>query len=137
VITFFVLTDRPEQAKFLTAEERKLARHHDAAERRATEGDTAILRCGRRYYNPKVLLWLWNYLGIVTASLGMLIFIPQMIKSLGDYSNMTIGWLTMIPYTVAYRNGGVGAHFRSHERATLESVHRLHILNCGNWSSPA
>jgi ACS family tartrate transporter-like MFS transporter len=28
----------------------------------------------------------------------MLIFIPQIIKSLGNYSNMTVGWLTMIPY---------------------------------------
>jgi len=50
-------------------------------------------------YNPKVLLLALNYVGIVTASLGMLIFIPQMIKSLGDYSQMTVGWLTMIPYT--------------------------------------
>jgi ACS family tartrate transporter-like MFS transporter len=49
-------------------------------------------------YNPKVLLLALNYLGIVTASLGMLIFIPQIIKSLGNYSNMTVGWLTMIPY---------------------------------------
>jgi ACS family tartrate transporter-like MFS transporter len=28
----------------------------------------------------------------------MLIFIPQIIKSLGVTSNMTVGWLTMIPY---------------------------------------
>jgi ACS family tartrate transporter-like MFS transporter len=28
----------------------------------------------------------------------MLIFIPQIIKSLGTFSNMTVGWLTMIPY---------------------------------------
>ena len=49
-------------------------------------------------YNPKVLLLALNYLGIVTASLGMLFFIPQIIKSLGNYSNMTVGWLTMIPY---------------------------------------
>jgi ACS family tartrate transporter-like MFS transporter len=49
-------------------------------------------------YNPKVLLLALNYIGIVTASLGMLIFIPQIIKSLGDFSNMTVGWLTMIPY---------------------------------------
>ena len=48
--------------------------------------------------NPKVLLLALNYFGIVTASLGMLIFIPQIIKSLGDSSNMTVGWLTMIPY---------------------------------------
>jgi ACS family tartrate transporter-like MFS transporter len=28
----------------------------------------------------------------------MLIFIPQIIKSLGQSSNMMVGWLTMIPY---------------------------------------
>src|SRR5215831_9034645 len=49
-------------------------------------------------WNPKVLLLALNYFGIVTASLGMLFFIPQIIKSLGNYSNMTVGWLTMIPY---------------------------------------
>ena len=37
VITFFVLTDRPEQAKFLTAEERNWLVTTIAAERRATE----------------------------------------------------------------------------------------------------
>ena len=97
VITYFVLTDKPEQAKFLTAEERNWLVSTIAAERRATE---AV----RRYtlwealYNPKVLLLALNYFGIVTASLGMLFFIPQIIKSLGSYSNMTVGWLTMIPY---------------------------------------
>jgi hypothetical protein len=28
----------------------------------------------------------------------MLFFIPQIIKSLGNSSNMNLGWLTMIPY---------------------------------------
>ncbi len=98
VITFFVLTDRPEQAKFLTAEERSWLVATIAAERRATEA-VRKFTLWQTLYNPKVLLLALNYLGIVTASLGMLIFIPQMIKSLGDYSNMTVGWLTMIPYT--------------------------------------
>jgi len=98
VITFFVLTDRPEQARFLTAEERNWLVTTIAAERRATEA-VRTFTLWQALYNPKVLLLALNYLGIVTASLGMLIFIPQMIKSLGDYSNMTVGWLTMIPYT--------------------------------------
>jgi ACS family tartrate transporter-like MFS transporter len=97
VITFFVLTDRPEQAKFLTAEERNWLVATIAAERRATEAVRTFTLWQARY-NPKVLLLALNYLGIVTASLGLLYFIPQMIKSLGDYSNMTVGWLTMIPY---------------------------------------
>ena len=98
VITFFVLTDRPEQARFLTAEERNWLVTTIAAERRATEA-VRKFTLWQALYNPRVLLLALNYLGIVTASLGMLIFIPQMIKSLGDYSNMTVGWLTMIPYT--------------------------------------
>jgi ACS family tartrate transporter-like MFS transporter len=98
VITYFVLTDRPEQARFLTAEERNWLATTIAAERRATEA-VRKFTLWQALYNPKVLLLALNYLGIVTASLGMLIFIPQMIKSLGDYSNMTVGWLTMIPYT--------------------------------------
>src|SRR5262249_43186566 len=35
--------------------------------------------------------------GIVTASLGMLIFLPQIVKQLG-LTNMQVGWVTMIPY---------------------------------------
>jgi MFS transporter, ACS family, tartrate transporter len=97
VLTLFVLTDRPSQAKFLTAEERNWLVNRIAAERRATEA-VRKFTLWQALYNPKVLLLALNYLGIVTASLGMLIFIPQMIKSLGDYSNMTVGWLTMIPY---------------------------------------
>src|SRR5246127_1327370 len=96
-ITFFVLTDRPQEAKFLTAEERAWLVTTIAAERRATEAIRKFTMW-QALYNPKVLLLALNYLGIVTASLGMLIFIPQMIKSLGNYSNMTVGWLTMITY---------------------------------------
>jgi len=34
----------------------------------------------------------------VTASLGMLLFLPTIVKELG-ISNMQVGWVTMIPYT--------------------------------------
>jgi MFS transporter, ACS family, tartrate transporter len=97
VLTYFVLTDRPAQAKFLSEEERNWLVSTIAAERRATEA-VRKFTLWEALYNPKVLLLALNYVGIVTASLGMLIFIPQMIKSLGNYSNMTVGWLTMIPY---------------------------------------
>jgi MFS transporter, ACS family, tartrate transporter len=97
VATLFVLTDRPEEAKFLTAEERDWLVAKIAAERRATEA-VRTYSLWQAMYNPKVLLLALNYFGIVVASLGMLIFVPQIIKSLGNYSNMTVGWLTMIPY---------------------------------------
>ena len=97
VLTYFVLTDRPQEAKFLSEEERNWLVSTIAAERRATEA-VRKFTMWEALYNPKVLLLSLNYLGIVTASLDMLIFIPQIIKSLGNYSNMTVGWLTMIPY---------------------------------------
>jgi ACS family tartrate transporter-like MFS transporter len=97
VATYFVLTDKPQQAKFLTEAERNWLVNTIATERRATEA-AGTFTLWQSLYNPKVLLLSLNYLGIVTASLGMLIFIPQMIKSLGSFSNMTVGWLTMIPY---------------------------------------
>jgi ACS family tartrate transporter-like MFS transporter len=97
IATLFVLTDRPEQAKFLTTEEKTWLAGKLAAERRAKE---AVKTFGmwQAMFDPKVLLLALNYFGIVVASLGMLIFIPQIIKSIGIASNMTVGWLTMIPY---------------------------------------
>ncbi|MDR3531352.1 MAG: MFS transporter [Rhodopila sp.] len=97
IVVLFVLTDKPEQAKFLTAEERTWLAGRLAAERTAKES-VLLLSVWKSFYNAKVLLLSANYFGIVTASLGMLIFIPQIIKSLGVTSNMTVGWLTMIPY---------------------------------------
>lgn len=97
VVSLFVLTDRPEQAKFLTEAERAWLAAKLAAERKAKES-VRTLSLWQSMYDPKVLLLSLNYLGIVTASLGMLIFIPQIIKSIGQFNNMTVGWLTMVPY---------------------------------------
>jgi ACS family tartrate transporter-like MFS transporter len=100
VAILFILTDRPEQATFLTRPEKDWLSRTLAEERVAKEakGRMTLLQA---MINPKVLLLALNYLGIVTASLGMLIFIPQIVKSLGVTSNMTVGWLTMIPYVIA------------------------------------
>jgi MFS family permease len=168
-LTLLVLTDRPEQATFLTAEEKgwltaKIASERPPAKHAVKFGFWKVLvlslmyviitaaSLGLLYYMPEITVWLhaylgsappvvvvlipyifgtigllvwgriadralWqaminskvlllavNYFGIVTASLGMLYFIPQIIKSLGNFSNMEVGWLTMIPYIC----GGIG-----------------------------
>ena len=103
ILTLFVLTDKPEQATFLTREEKDWLSAKLLAERKAKE---AVRTFGtlQAMFDPKVLLLSLNYLGIVTASLGMLFFIPQIIKSIGVTNNMTVGWLTMVPYIC----GGIG-----------------------------
>jgi MFS transporter, ACS family, tartrate transporter len=98
VVTLFVLTDRPEEARFLTVEEKTWLANKLLAERRAKE-EVKTFGVWQSMFDPKVLLLSLNYFGIVVASLGMLIFIPQIIKSIGaGSSNMAVGWLTMIPY---------------------------------------
>jgi ACS family tartrate transporter-like MFS transporter len=103
IVTLFVLTDKPEQAKFLTREEKDWLRSRLDAERTAKES-VRTFTLWQSLIDPKVLLLSLNYLGIVTASLGILFFIPQIIKSIGVTSNMTVGWLTMVPYIC----GGIG-----------------------------
>jgi MFS transporter, ACS family, tartrate transporter len=103
IVTLFVLTDRPAQAKFLTQEEKAWLQARLDAERTAKEAVRSFT-LWQSMIDTKVLLLSLNYLGIVTASLGMLFFIPQIIKSIGVTSNMTVGWLTMVPYIC----GGVG-----------------------------
>ena len=97
VVTLFVLTDRPEQATFLTPEEKTWLAGKLASERKAKDA-VKKFSVWQAMFDPKVLLLSLNYFGIVVASLGMLIFVPQIIKSLGQSSNMGVGWLTMIPY---------------------------------------
>jgi MFS transporter, ACS family, tartrate transporter len=97
IVTLFVLTDKPEQARFLTQDEKAWLRARLDAERTAKES-VRTFTLWQSLINPKGLLLSLNYLGIGTASLGMLFFIPQIIKSIGVTSNMTVGWLTMVPY---------------------------------------
>jgi ACS family tartrate transporter-like MFS transporter len=103
ILTLFVLTDRPEQAKFLTAEEKSWLSAKLASERTAKEAVRKFSML-QGMFDLKVLLLALNYFGIVVASLGVLFFVPQIIKSIGVTSNMMVGWLTMIPYIT----GGIG-----------------------------
>jgi MFS transporter, ACS family, tartrate transporter len=96
IVVFFYLTDRPSKARWLNPEEREWLDSRMVHERRLIEEHHG-LGILRSFFDPKVVLLSLNYVGIVTASLGMLLFLPQIIKELG-VSNMQVGWLTMIPY---------------------------------------
>jgi len=96
VAVFFYLTDRPSEARWLRPEERQWLGEKVSHERRLIEAHHG-LGILHSFVDPKVLMLSLNYIGIVTASLGMLLFLPQILKELG-VTNMQVGWLTMIPY---------------------------------------
>jgi MFS transporter, ACS family, tartrate transporter len=96
VAVLFYLTDRPAAAEWLAPDERRWLIGEIEEERRQVDaaGKIGLMRS---FWEPRVLLLALNFLGIVTASLGMLIFLPQMVKQLG-LTNMQVGWVAMVPY---------------------------------------
>ena len=96
IAVLFFLTDRPEKARWLSADEKTWLAAGMAEERRQIERQHGISML-RAFWDPKIMLLALNYTGIVTASLGMLLFLPQIVKQLG-FTNMQIGWMTMVPY---------------------------------------
>jgi MFS transporter, ACS family, tartrate transporter len=96
VAVLIFVTDRPDRARWLTAAEQKWLTDSLARERREVEKESKV-SLWRSFWDPRILLLSLNYFGIVTASLGMLLFLPQIVKQLG-VSNMAVGWVTMIPY---------------------------------------
>jgi MFS transporter, ACS family, tartrate transporter len=90
------LTDRPEKAGWLAETQKKWLIDALVRERREVEREHNV-SLWRSFWDPRVVLLSINYLGIVTASLGMLLFLPQIVKQLG-VSNMQVGFVTMIPY---------------------------------------
>ena len=97
VFVLFALTDKPENARWLNAEEKQWLTTTLERERRAVES-AGRYSVWQAMVNPKILLLSANYFGIVTASLGVLLFIPQIIKSLGT-TNMGTGYATALAYT--------------------------------------
>jgi len=96
IVVLFALTDKPAKAAWLNAEERNWLISTLDHERRLVESARKF-SMWQALVNPKIVLLSLNYLGIVTASLGLLLFVPQIIKSLGT-SNMGTGYATMLAY---------------------------------------
>ena len=92
----FILTDRPAQARWLSEAERAWLSTTLERERRQIEARRTIGLL-EMFWNPRVLLLALNFFGIVTASLGLLLFLPQIVKQIG-LTNMQVGWASMIPY---------------------------------------
>ena len=96
IVVLFYVTDRPAIARWLNDDERAWLATILARERVAIEARQKV-SVWRAFWDPKVLALSLNYLGILTASLGLVLFLPQMVKQIG-LTNMQVGWVSMIPY---------------------------------------
>jgi ACS family tartrate transporter-like MFS transporter len=98
VVVLFYLTDRPAQAHWLTPAEREWLVGELQAERTAVD-QVRVYSLLQSLINPRVLALAVIYLGIATASVGLVLFLPQIIKQHGLTIMMT-GFATAIPYVV-------------------------------------
>jgi ACS family tartrate transporter-like MFS transporter len=101
VLTWFVLTNRPEDARWLTEAERTwLVGELESEGRRRP--DLQHLGTARLFTQPRVLLMGLIYLLYQIGSFGVAFWMPQLIKPLGKHlTTMQVGLLSAIPYIVA------------------------------------
>jgi MFS family permease len=97
-VVLIYLRDRPAHASWLTQAEKEWLAAELAQERREIES-VRTYTLFQSLTNIRVLALAIIYFGIVTASVGLVIFVPQIIKELG-VSNLATGFLTAIPYIV-------------------------------------
>jgi MFS transporter, ACS family, tartrate transporter len=96
ISVLFYLTDRPAKARWLTEEEREWLIAELAAERRAVDG-VRVYTVLQAFANLRTLALAVIWLGTATAALGLVLFLPQILKQLG-LSTMMIGFAAAIPY---------------------------------------
>ena len=93
---WFVLTERPAEANWLSADEKTWLEAELAKEKHEVESVRAhsILSA---MGNPRVLIFTVIFAGIGMAGVGLNLFLPQILKGLG-LTNVQAGLFTSIPY---------------------------------------
>ncbi|MEO8040679.1 MAG: MFS transporter, partial [Betaproteobacteria bacterium] len=92
------LTDRPALATWLDDDQRQWLEGELQSERRKVEtgGRLTLLQS---LTDPRVLALAMIYFTSVTASYGVVFFLPQIVKGLG-FSNVMTGLVSAVPYTI-------------------------------------
>jgi MFS transporter, ACS family, tartrate transporter len=100
IAVLWLLPDRPRDARWLPAVERAWLE-----ERLAAEGADRVAHHGeslRRTLRNPLVWWLGlSYFLLVVGLYGFALWLPQLVKASGNFSNFEVGIITAIPYAVA------------------------------------
>ena len=96
IVTWFYLTDRPEKADWLSAEQKAWLKTKLDAEIAAKQA-VKHLSLSEALTSPKVIMLALVYFGFVGALYGMQFWLPQIVKAFG-LTNAQTGFVTAIPY---------------------------------------
>ena len=97
-VVLWRMTERPAHATWLEPDEREWLEAELETERNRVESGGRLTML-QALVDPRVLALSAIYFTGVTASYGVVFFLPQIIKSLG-LTNIMTGFVTAIPYTI-------------------------------------
>jgi MFS transporter, ACS family, tartrate transporter len=120
VILLFVLSDTPEQATWLSDEERRILRRRLAAEQKPRE----VHRFWAALTDGRVLTLAGVQFGFLVGSYGVGVWLPQILKQ-GDLTNLEIGFVSSGSYvlaTIALVLWGSYVQRRGHKIANLAAA---------------
>ncbi len=139
---FFWLTDRPERATWLRADQREWLRNELASEE-ARLAKTASLPFLKIAVMPRVWSLSLLFVCFLTAFYGVLLWLPQIVKSMGHLSDLEVGFLSALPFCCAAvsmyavsRHSDKTAERRLHI-AVCMTIGGLALLACAFVSTPA
>ncbi len=97
IVCLIVLRDSPSQVRWLTPPEQEWLAQELAREKAAKPIETSALKV---LINPRVIPYALAYFCIVVAVIGMTLWMPQIIRSLGVETSMQIGLLSALPWVI-------------------------------------
>ncbi|MGO4394941.1 MFS transporter [Variovorax sp. M-6] len=96
VFAWFYMTDRPEQARWLSDEEKRVVRHQLELDNRRLGDRGSDWR--QLFTNPKVWLLIAIFFCLLCANSTLTFWIPTVIKETGFVTPMAIGWIAGAAY---------------------------------------
>ncbi len=99
-VIYLLLTDRPQDAKWLTAEQRTWLQNRLTSEETQREGVHKFSLAGA-FSNYKLWLLTLAYFGQNISAYGLVFFLPLIVKGLGVSANW-IGPVSALPYICAF-----------------------------------
>ena len=96
IATWFYLTDRPEQARWLTAEQRQLVVEDMARDGKALGHREESLLSALK--DPRMWVMILVYFCIIAANSSLTFFGPSVVKEVGFRDPATVGWIMALSY---------------------------------------
>jgi ACS family tartrate transporter-like MFS transporter len=100
-VVLFAVTDRPKDAMWLAPEERRWLQDTMDAEDAAKAGHGGGHSFMAGLKDPRALIYAALYFGLVMGIYGLSLWLPSIVKAMGNLSTTQVGFIVPIPYICA------------------------------------